>query len=140
MGSVRSSLSRSNRRGTKRPKVKRAKRRTRTRAKAQLSLGQLVQGVFEHSGTDTPRLAHHRRQLRDDVQRLPALDHPLELRELALEPVDVDRRACGTQDLRVSRRPYGLAFAPELLVQLLARDRKSTRLNSSHVAISYAVF
>src|SRR3989442_7715781 len=31
------------------------------------------------------------------------------------------------------RTPYGLAFAPD-------GDRKSTRLNSSHVRISYAVF
>src|SRR5437870_8821761 len=28
----------------------------------------------------------------------------------------------------------------EILADVLARDRKSTRLNSSHVAISYAVF
>src|SRR5438874_4710949 len=30
--------------------------------------------------------------------------------------------------------------SPELIEQRLARDRKSTRLNSSHVEISYAVF
>src|SRR5690625_6939767 len=34
---------------------------------------------------------------------------------------------------------YFYAFA-HLLLKLLSKDRKSTRLNSSHVAISYAVF
>src|SRR5439155_12675370 len=34
----------------------------------------------------------------------------------------------------------GVLVGPERLVPLLEGDRKSTRLNSSHVAISYAVF
>src|SRR5690625_434035 len=33
-----------------------------------------------------------------------------------------------------------LRFSPEALIQTVIVDRKSTRLNSSHVAISYAVF
>src|SRR5690625_6919266 len=49
------------------------------------------------------------------------------------------------------RRQFTTAFAaseyiaktcivcPELLLDLVQRDRKSTRLNSSHVAISYAL-
>src|SRR2546422_6393475 len=50
---------------------------------------------------------------------------------------------------RSARRPHELAFeAPHLLSrprpvsreQLLQQDRKSTRLNSSHGYISYAVF
>src|SRR5690625_3572305 len=38
---------------------------------------------------------------------------------------------------------WGAAFHPELvaeMAELIGQDRKSTRLNSSHVAISYAVF
>src|SRR5699024_12140580 len=34
----------------------------------------------------------------------------------------------------------GAGFASVTLIPLLCRDRKSTRLNSSHVSISYAVF
>src|SRR5699024_12461609 len=33
-----------------------------------------------------------------------------------------------------------IAIAPLLLIYLQQQDRKSTRLNSSHVSISYAVF
>src|SRR5207253_9286574 len=35
---------------------------------------------------------------------------------------------------------FGLGAAPDAWDRLLDLDRKSTRLNSSHVAISYAVF
>src|SRR5437868_7761761 len=34
----------------------------------------------------------------------------------------------------------GIGLEPETPVDLAAEDRKSTRLNSSHVSISYAVF
>src|SRR6266851_1103230 len=34
----------------------------------------------------------------------------------------------------------GQAISPEELTNYLQRDRKSTRLNSSHITISYAVF
>src|SRR3712207_7500256 len=37
-------------------------------------------------------------------------------------------------------RGYRLAVAADARVQRQARDRKSTRLNSSHANISYAVF
>src|SRR5690625_7075456 len=33
-----------------------------------------------------------------------------------------------------------LAQLPEVVLEILGEDRKSTRLNSSHVAVSYAVF
>src|SRR5699024_12188879 len=33
-----------------------------------------------------------------------------------------------------------IAHTPKKVTRLLTRDRKSTRLNSSHVSISYAVF
>src|SRR3712207_7490930 len=39
-----------------------------------------------------------------------------------------------------STRADHRAKAQELLVELLPKDRKSTRLNSSHANISYAVF
>src|SRR5438876_8359767 len=37
-------------------------------------------------------------------------------------------------------RPYGQLWMMELTTQKSIRDRKSTRLNSSHPSISYAVF
>src|SRR5699024_11439812 len=37
-------------------------------------------------------------------------------------------------------RPEGMAMREYLLDNGISRDRKSTRLNSSHVSISYAVF
>src|SRR5437868_9211055 len=37
------------------------------------------------------------------------------------------------------RRPQKMG-RPEMVYRLTRRDRKSTRLNSSHVSISYAVF
>src|SRR5437870_11429397 len=40
----------------------------------------------------------------------------------------------------VERRHLQFARLPERLLEHRQRDRKSTRLNSSHVAISYAVF
>src|SRR5207302_10986910 len=41
---------------------------------------------------------------------------------------------------RVWRPPRGSNIDPDELVQFRLGDRKSTRLNSSHVKISYAVF
>src|SRR5690625_5496513 len=37
-------------------------------------------------------------------------------------------------------RPVVISFSPQLQVQITQQDRKSTRLNSSHVAISESVF
>src|SRR5258705_9055010 len=36
--------------------------------------------------------------------------------------------------------PYGHGAARQLAAEMLFEDRKSTRLNSSHLGISYAVF
>src|SRR6267143_3974501 len=41
---------------------------------------------------------------------------------------------------RSRRRPPGRQCAPSLHLRWRGRDRKSTRLNSSHSSISYAVF
>src|SRR5437868_9160765 len=82
---------------------------------------ELVDGVFEDGRVDldTPRRADHRREPRDHVERVAALDHPLELSELVLEPLGVDRVPRGAEDLRMRRRPDVLALVPQLLVQLL---------------------
>src|SRR3989442_3410125 len=48
-----------------------------------------------------------------------------------------DRVSCAGQRLRLDCR---LGAGPEVSGPLLQVDRKSTRLNSSHVRISYAVF
>src|SRR5690625_5452941 len=59
---------------------------------------------------------------------------------------DSRSRPCPHQDLReiVARRPASIeAHHPQTTTpssSAPSRDRKSTRLNSSHVAISYAVF
>src|SRR5690625_3497730 len=37
-------------------------------------------------------------------------------------------------------QPKGIGYLPQLRDSFVVEDRKSTRLNSSHVAISYAVF
>src|SRR5439155_15542831 len=60
-----------------------------------------------------------------EARRLPARE--------AVGPADVDRTAArGTLEVAFLRLA---AMRPQV-----SRDRKSTRLNSSHVAISYAVF
>src|SRR5690349_24202609 len=41
---------------------------------------------------------------------------------------------------RTARADGGVAVSPSIMVSLSFGDRKSTRLNSSHVEISYAVF
>src|SRR6266545_2262035 len=70
---------------------------------------------------DAPRLAHHRRQARDGLERLAPFDEPLELAELLLEPDAVDGRPARPVDLRVPRLGHDLVLTPQLLVQLLAR-------------------
>src|SRR5688500_19969474 len=51
------------------------------------------------------------------------------------------RKAGGqTQQAEASARRGGIAFDRQELAQILNIDRKSTRLNSSHLVISYAVF
>src|SRR5690606_41147882 len=74
---------------------------------------------------------------------LPIWFHPLRPADVpgsvgAIHVVDlcaVDDRGCGHQSDRV-----GAARHEEADCLFLRRDRKSTRLNSSHVKISYAVF
>src|SRR5207244_2600088 len=68
-----------------------------------------------------PRLAHHRREARDQVQRLARVDEPLELRELLLQPRSVHRPARDAQDLRVARLRDVLVVGPALLSLLLPR-------------------
>src|SRR5215813_1455595 len=60
----------------------------------------------------------------------------LEGRDFAL--VVTDLRMPGADGLAVLRRAREIS--PQTLVLVMTADRKSTRLNSSHVRISYAVF
>src|SRR5439155_27171110 len=68
--------------------------------------------------------------------------------EIALEPPDFELRVAQTPLLLGAARFRGMSrLNPRLSLALgvrqpraSERDRKSTRLNSSHVAISYAVF
>src|SRR5262245_53308568 len=64
-------------------------------------------------------------------------------------PLDASRARAVASRLRRGRRSFRQQVAPELVVRSPAqhlwhevslRDRKSTRLNSSHLGISYAVF
>src|SRR5437868_15430086 len=56
-------------------------------------------------------------------------------------PISQWLRAYGPVTLEFPRRFFGAAFPQvEEAFRDLAEDRKSTRLNSSHVSISYAVF
>src|SRR5207249_9448503 len=61
-----------------------------------------------------------------------------------LLPVPIDRLAVRVETLRagskVQRLLARLLHGERVMAQALAADRKSTRLNSSHVSISYAVF
>src|SRR5207247_10879698 len=55
--------------------------------------------------------------------------------------VDLARRAkVGEIALGESRRPHGIELGPSGRLYVTVEDRKSTRLNSSHEWISYAVF
>src|SRR5256885_15678235 len=62
----------------------------------------------------------------------PAAPHPLDATRYSLSASDLTRAL--SEGARAGIRRYGLN--PDLL----DRDRKSTRLNSSHLVISYAVF
>src|SRR5699024_4981680 len=62
---------------------------------------------------------------------------PTELAEIGL----IDESAFVILPLLSGHGPYLLAGLPQRLeLTLVDRERKSTRLNSSHVSISYAVF
>src|SRR5206468_310610 len=63
--------------------------------------GRLVQRVLQNCLPDAPRLAQHRRQPRDQLERVAVFDQPLELGDLVLEPGRVDGRPPGTLDLEV---------------------------------------
>src|SRR3712207_8103537 len=66
------------------------------------------------------------------------------VRELERE-VQAERQVAGAVRRRIGpaevlAQPAGVVAAVEVEEELLVRDRKSTRLNSSHANISYAVF
>src|SRR5215475_6899790 len=70
------------------------------------------------------------------ISRLSAIAESLRLRPTAQIPRLADAR----QPSDSPRRPEPLETGPRLPDPRLPEDRKSTRLNSSHVKISYAVF
>src|SRR5690606_41875045 len=79
------------------------------------------------------------------TRRSSDLDLPLGRRRLAVEVVDgpeVDDPRDHLLVVHLRRDPerQRLAERREALVDVEVEDRKSTRLNSSHVKISYAVF
>src|SRR5690625_2866634 len=104
------------------------------------------------TGTVSPHDQHGVRQ--DQATGLPVparprlaarLDRFAELMVLQAPPgfgktTVLDRWVAGRERDGLATRSYrGTAWQPADLVELTG-DRKSTRLNSSHVAISYAVF
>src|SRR5690625_6862144 len=50
------------------------------------------------------------------------------------------KQSISENEISFSKESYSMDWLGKSYARLLARDRKSTRLNSSHVAISYAVF
>src|SRR5438552_13255153 len=100
------------------PKSPRATPARVLREAAYPTSGASVESVFEHCGAVATGLTQHRCQSRDDVERLAALHHPLQLAELFLEPLDVDRRSRRAEYLRMRGRPDRLALRPLLPVQL----------------------
>src|SRR5262245_63352376 len=66
-------------------------------------------------------------------------DFPLKAEDsqIAIAPASVSARGQGQRVARISRKAFGFR-QPELLAHdIRAKDRKSTRLNSSHLGISY---
>src|SRR5205807_4263858 len=61
-------------------------------------------------------------------------------RSSLLVPVRAERRGCPRPDVRRARRPRRRRSARPRAQGARDPDRKSTRLNSSHLVISYAVF
>src|SRR5690625_6992779 len=62
---------------------------------------------------------------------------PISVDDLEYVAGQIERMTADERDLRDRKVRGGAPFAP--VIEGL-KDRKSTRLNSSHVAISYAVF
>src|SRR5439155_25505356 len=71
------------------------------------------------------------RPLRTSVYSLVAAPESLKARTLPAAPADLKSHDCVMFNAKNNEREWDLVSG---------RDRKSTRLNSSHVAISYAVF
>src|SRR5207249_12303603 len=81
-----------------------------------------------------PRLVEHAAAVRT-IACLPLHAGPTPVGSLVL--VAVAPRSFAERDVRTLERPLAELA---LMIEAVRRDRKSTRLNSSHVSISYAVF
>src|SRR5258708_2578458 len=91
--------------------------------------------IAERAGADgiTVHLREDRRHIQDaDVRALRARPGTVLNLELAQHP-DIVRFACRL-------RPFQATLVPERRQEITTEGRKSTRLNSSHQIISYAVF
>src|SRR5256885_10798576 len=82
-----------------------------------------------------------RRPPRSTLFPYTTLFRSLQIRRfLRLEVAYAERRQPATQAGRRDRGEPGPQPHPQLAVDRRGQDRKSTRLNSSHLVISYAVF
>src|SRR3954451_25443476 len=101
------------------PRISAAKSRTKA-SPSPKGRTRLMERVFEDGRAVAAWRSEHRSKLGDRVERVAAFNHALQLGELLIELLDVDRRARGSQDLRMRRGADCLAVRPQLLVQLLA--------------------
>src|SRR5690625_124641 len=86
---------------------------------------------------ETPDLTYEKKSIENSEGEIKRLDDALALSKTELDKIrDHTKKELGDE--------YAEIFSAHLLVledpELINPDRKSTRLNSSHVAISYAVF
>src|SRR5699024_11945870 len=73
--------------------------------------------------------------------KLPTEDQQFQVYKLAAEAMGTKKVVIRTADLGGDKLPESMDFPGENNPMMgLFSDRKSTRLNSSHVSISYAVF
>src|SRR5437870_9007499 len=105
--------------------------------------GALAQSIVQACWRMAPRLAQVLYYVAADYEPrwLPSPDHPFawdngtgDGRSPSRRDALVGVQRVKTEGLRAFRKVVGCILCNELI------DRKSTRLNSSHVAISYAVF
>src|SRR5690606_39558983 len=88
--------------------------------------------------TDTPPTEIYTLSLHD---ALPISDRSAPLRAIVQLHQPVGYTGCGKVSVRTAwKSATRIALRIDLIRSRCTRDRKSTRLNSSHVKISYAVF
>src|SRR6266540_3063812 len=115
------------------------------------ALGQVVRNV---PGPLSEEISRMLQEMQIGVSRTEALRHLTDRTEVSeldgfvLSMIQADKYGVGiakvlrsqSQELRQKRRQRAEEKAQKVALKLLFPDRKSTRLNSSHITISYAVF